>query len=179
MNRAVEMRTAFDCSFAQAHETCELAQQDFLAIRVAADPYAIRLADIAGLYVDRRITRLPSTDPAFIGIAGLRGALVPVYDLAALLGHPSGESCRWLLLIGGTSLGLSFEKFEGHLRGPAAAVSTQVGERRTDGMTQELLHLGDAQRPLIQVSALFHSIEEASRHRRDPQDQESSHVDIR
>jgi purine-binding chemotaxis protein CheW len=179
MNRALEMRTAFDCSFAQARETCEVAQQDFVAIRVGADPYAIRLADIAGLYVDRRITRLPSPNPAFLGIAGLRGALVPVYDLAVFLGHPSGETCRWLLLIGGTSLGLAFEKFEGHLRGPPAAVSTPVGERRTGGVAQEVLHLGDAPRPLIQVRALFQSIEEASQQRRGPQDQESSYVDLR
>ncbi len=179
MNRALDMRHAFDCSFAQAQQAGEVAHQDFIAIRVGADPYAIRLAEIAGLYSDRRITRVPSPDPAFLGIAGLRGAVVPVYDLAVYLGHPSGDVRRWLLLIGGVSLGLAFENFEGHLRAPPSAVSTQVGAPRARGFVQDVLHSGDVPRPLIQVNALFQAIEEAWRHHRVPKDQESSHVDVR
>jgi chemotaxis signal transduction protein len=168
MNRAVEMRTAFDCSFAQAQQIGEDARQDFIAIRVGADPYAIRLAEITGLYADRRITRVPSPDPTFLGIAGLRGAVVPVYDLAAFLGHPTGDVWRWLLLVGGFSLGLAFENFEGHLRAAPSAVSARVGSPRAGGFVQEVLHIDGAPRPLIHVSALFQSIELASQHRRGP-----------
>jgi chemotaxis signal transduction protein len=162
MSRALEMRTEFDRSFAEAPRTEQLTMQDFLGIRVGADPYAIRLADITGLFADRRITRLPSADPAFLGIAGLRGAVVPVYELGAFLGHPPGEVWRWLLLIGGTSLALAFEAFEGHLRVPRAALAAQIGQVRSDVFVQEVLQAGSAVRPVVQVTAIFKAIEQGT-----------------
>jgi chemotaxis signal transduction protein len=165
MSRVLEMRAAFDRSFAEAPRTEQLQVQDYLAIRVGTDPYAIRLADIAGLFADRPITRLASSDPAFLGIAGLRGAVVPVYDLGAFLGYAPGEARRWLLLIGGTTLALAFEGFEGHLRLPQTALAAQVGQARSRVFVQQALHALGSVRPIVHLSAIFQAIEQGTQRR--------------
>jgi purine-binding chemotaxis protein CheW len=159
------MRAAFDRSFAEPPLTEHVSLQDFLAIRIGTDSYAIRLADITGLFADRPITRLPSADPAFLGIAGLRGAVVPVYDLGAFLGYPPGEARRWLLLVGGAALALAFEAFEGHLRLPQAALAAEVGQARSREFTQEVLHAVGSVRPIVQVAAIFQAIEQGTQRR--------------
>jgi chemotaxis signal transduction protein len=165
MNRALEMRTAFDRSFADPPQSEQVPLQDFLAIRVGTDPYAIRLADISGLFADRPITSLSSADPAFLGIAGLRGAVVPVYDLGAFLGYPPGEARRWLLLIGGAALALAFEAFEGHLRLPQAALAAELGQTRSRVYIQEILHAAGSVRPIVQLAAIFQAIEQGAQAR--------------
>jgi chemotaxis signal transduction protein len=165
MSRALEMRAAFDRSFAEPPRTEQAPLQDFLAIRVGTDPYAIRLTDISGLFVDRPITPLTSDDPAFIGIAGVRGTVVPVYDLGAFLGYPPGGARRWLLLIGGAVLALAFEAFEGHLRLPRAALATQVGQERSAVFVQEVLHAAGSVQPIVQVAAILQAIEQGTQRR--------------
>jgi chemotaxis signal transduction protein len=165
MSRALEMRAAFDRSFAEPPRTEQNPLQDFLGIRIGTDPYAIRLADITGVFADRPITRLPTTDSAFLGIAGLRGAVVPVYDLGAFLGYPPGESRRWLVLVDGTALALAFEAFEGHLRLPQAAVAAEVGQARSRAYTPQALHGVGSVRPIVQVTAIFHAIEQGTQRR--------------
>jgi len=44
------------------------------------------MAEVSGLFADKKVTRLPSPVSELSGIAGLRGAVLPVYDLAMLLG---------------------------------------------------------------------------------------------
>jgi chemotaxis signal transduction protein len=165
MSRALEMRAAFDRSFAEPPRTEEAPLQDFLGVRVGTDPYAIRLADISGLFADRPITPLTSDDPAFLGIAGVRGAVVPVYDLGAFLGYPPGAARRWLLLIGRAALGLAFEAFEGHLRLPRAALTAQVGHEGSAVLVQEVLHAVGLVRPIVQVTAILQTIEQGTRRR--------------
>ncbi|MGA8709243.1 MAG: chemotaxis protein CheW [Steroidobacteraceae bacterium] len=165
MSRAQEMRAAFDRSFAEPPLTEQAPLQDFLAIRVGTDPYAIRLTDIRGLFADRPVTLLPSDDSAFLGIAGVRGIVVPVYDLGALLGHPPGALRRWLLLIGAASLALAFEAFEGHLRLPQAALAAQGRQERSGAFVQEVLHTGNSTRAIVQITAIFDAIEQGARQR--------------
>ena len=85
-DRVTELRDAFDRSFAQAPSTEAAAVENLLAIRVGAHPYALRMAEVSGLFADKKVTRLPSPVSELSGIAGLRGAVLPVYDLAMLLG---------------------------------------------------------------------------------------------
>ena len=85
-DRVTELRDAFDRSFAQAPSTEAAAVENLLAIRVGAHPYALRMAEVSGLFADKKVTRLPSPVPEFSGIAGFRGVVLPVYDLAMLLG---------------------------------------------------------------------------------------------
>ena len=56
---------------------------------MGGDPHALRINDIAGLYADMKITPCPSPVPAVARSSpAFRGEVVPVYDLAALLGYP-------------------------------------------------------------------------------------------
>jgi hypothetical protein len=89
LRTAAALRREFDQSFAQPPAT-ELARvENFLAVRIGGDAYAMRVAEIAGLYADKRIVPLPSPLPSLLGTVGFRGQIAPVYDLAMLFGYPA------------------------------------------------------------------------------------------
>jgi purine-binding chemotaxis protein CheW len=124
---AAELAAQFDRSFALAHpETAP--QLDVIAIELAGERYALRITDIASLAVDRAITRVPTTRAGLLGIAGFRGVLVPVFDLAAILGHPPAPAARWLVIAASAPIAFAFERFGGHLRVPRAAAGGDVLE---------------------------------------------------
>src|SRR5687767_2494317 len=115
--RAEALRQAFDRSFAEEPSAQAEAPEDLLAICVGGAPYAARVAQIAGLLVDKKITALPAPAPALIGLAGFRGGLVAVYDLRALLGYAAGAASRHILLAAGQAgVGLLFDGLDGYLR---------------------------------------------------------------
>lgn len=112
---AAELREAFDRSFGDAHVESPL-QQDLLAIQVAGLPHALRASEIDGLFVDRIVTPLPSRQPGLIGIASFRAVVLPVFDLAILLGHPASGTPRWTVVAGRGSFALAFDTFDAYLR---------------------------------------------------------------
>src|SRR6202030_4383581 len=97
---AAALRCLFDSSFAAAASSTTGPLEDLLAICVEGDPYALRLSEIAGLYVDVKIVPVPGPIAQLLGIVSLRGKLAPVYDLAALLHYPLAVSPRWMILAG-------------------------------------------------------------------------------
>lgn len=118
---ALVLRREFDLSFAQAPGRGTEQRASLLAIRIGGDPYAIRVADINGIHADCHIMALPTPIPELRGVAGFRGQMVPVYDLAALLGYARCASPRWLVLLGQRrreALALAFESFEMHFSVP-------------------------------------------------------------
>src|SRR5882757_7001907 len=114
--RAQELRRDFDRSFADPPRADTAAQEDLLAIRLGAQGFAMRLSEIAGLFADKKVTRVPSANSALLGIAGFRGAIVPVYDLQTLLGHSDGQTPRWLVIAAAAPVALAFTTFESQLR---------------------------------------------------------------
>lgn len=110
------LRSEFDLSFAQARHADVASLQNLLAVRVGGDPYALRLDEIAGLFIGRRIVPMPAAVDALLGMAGFRGQAAPVYDLAALLGYARAATPRWLILVRGPhALALAFDAFDAHL----------------------------------------------------------------
>src|SRR5204863_3892405 len=89
------LRQNFDQSFARAAGGAQPSQLDFLAIVVAGDAYAIRLSEVQSLHADRKLVAAPSVLPELLGVCGFRGVLMPVYDLARLLGYGPGQAARW------------------------------------------------------------------------------------
>jgi purine-binding chemotaxis protein CheW len=135
---AAALRRSFDDGFAAPAISMNESQEGMLAIRVGADPYALLLSDIMGLYSDVRIIAVPSRVPQFKGIVGLRGIMVPVYDLAALMHYPPAPSTRWMVLAGGMRpVGFAFESFEAHLRVPAASVQNGADVGGEGGATRQ------------------------------------------
>ncbi|MGE0449549.1 MAG: chemotaxis protein CheW [Vicinamibacterales bacterium] len=84
--RLDDLRSAFDRSFGEPFEAPSAAPAErVLLLVVAGANYAVRLTECAGVTRAPAVHRLPSTEPAFAGVAVVKGTLVPVYRLATLL----------------------------------------------------------------------------------------------
>lgn len=164
--RAAKLRCAFDRSFAEKPSGEVAAFADLLAVRVAGDPFAIRLRDVAGLFADKSVTAMPSPVAELVGVAGFRGEVVPVYDLRALLGYAPGEASRWLLLVTTPSLpgvpprpvALAFEHFEGHLRVGLDDIVAEASRAGT-GHAGEVVRVSGLTRPIVHVASMLEMIQ--------------------
>jgi purine-binding chemotaxis protein CheW len=158
--KVAELKRIFDQTFAEAPRSDPSPEDDLLAISVGSDPYAIRLSEVAGLLSDRKVTWLPGSVPELIGLMGLRGALVPVYDLRALLGYGRGTVPRWFLIAGATQVALAFDRFDGHLRVSRAAVSTGSFHNAPTQLpcVHEVVRTHEFVRPIIHMPAVLDAI---------------------
>ena len=162
---AAALRRSFDDGFAAPAISNSESQEGMLAIRVGADPYALLLSEIMGLYSDVRIIAVPSSAPQFKGIVGLRGMMAPVYDLAALMHYPPAASTRWMVLAGGARpVGFAFEGFEAHLRVPAASAENGGDAGGVGGATRQYtrgsVRAAGALRAIIRMDAVMKLVEE-------------------
>lgn len=161
-DRAVELRRDFDRIFAEPIRR-QAPQEDLLAIRAGGQPYALRLSQIAGIFVDRKITSVPGSCAGLRGIAGFRGAILPVYDLQALLAASSAQNPRWLVVAAAAPVAFAFETFEGQLRVARSEIlpqSTRSGSHayareyvRTEAIVRPILHLPSVLRALQTINA--------------------------
>jgi purine-binding chemotaxis protein CheW len=120
---AAGMRGDFDQSFALARDTQGVTSKDLIGLELGTIAHAIRLSELAGLYAGRNVAPLPSTVAACIGIAGFRGSIIPVFDLASLLGLPRAPHARWLALAAGAPVAFSFAGVAKHMRVPREAIA--------------------------------------------------------
>ena len=164
IERSTELRRAFDRSFAEAPATRATELDDLLDIRVALDAYAIRLDQVTGVFADKPVTPLPSSFPELLGIAGFRGAIVPVYDLRTLLGYPRGGSQRWLILTAGeTRIALAFDLFEGHTRVARSAIAEEDGGGTQRHHVREVVRTATQVRPVVHLPSILEVIRKRAR----------------
>jgi len=112
---AVEnLRREFDRSFQAPPGATEENHESLVTIRVAGEALAVRTRDITEVARHTRIVPVPTRVPGLLGITAIRGALFPVYDLAALLGFPPAAGLgSWLMLTNReTPVGLAFDELE-------------------------------------------------------------------
>jgi chemotaxis signal transduction protein len=143
--RLRDLRDAFDRSFAEAPRPPETGFEDLLAVRVGGAPYAVRIAEIDGLFTERVVVALPGPVPQLLGVAAFRGTVVPTYSLGRLLGETAGDE-GWLVLASGRpALALAFDGIDGHLRVPAGSIArdsvTSTAVVRAGGATRTVLDL--------------------------------------
>ena len=151
--RLRDLRADFDRSFTEPARRYDTEHVELLAVRAGGRPYALRLSQTSGLFPDRQVTALPGPVAALLGIAGFGGAIVPVYDLAALLGHPAPERPRWLVLAtGAPPLALAFHALDGHVRVPADVIVTEAAGR-PGGPLRGMVPLAGGTRPLVDLPA--------------------------
>jgi chemotaxis signal transduction protein len=158
--RAAELRLAFDRSFSNAPHSGSTAAEKLLALRVGSNPYLVRLAEVSGLFTDKKITWLPSHVAELLGLAGLRGTVLPVYDLGMLLGCPSTATQRWLLVTAATPVGLAFDAFDGYLSVRLEAIIPEVRAEGRERHVREVVHTADRVRPLVSLTSVLESISE-------------------
>lgn len=154
MSRALELREAFDAGFAGAVRQSDPTLRDFLCIRVAGEPSAIALADVASLHADLRIVALPTRAPELLGVAAIRAAIVPIYDLGVAFGSASTGAIRWTVVIRSGAAGFAFDGFDGYIRVPAQAIAAAHRAH-----TRGLFLLGEQPRAVVDLGSVLTSIE--------------------
>jgi chemotaxis signal transduction protein len=153
-DRVERLRGDFDQSFAQPARRHDVEHVELLAIRAGGRPYALRLSQTSGLHPDRPVTPLPGPLPSLLGLAGFAGTVVPVYDLASLLGHPVAGRPRWLVLAGGSPpLALAFHDLDGHIRVSADAIVGEVAGDGRRGSIRGMVTLPGGTRPIVDLPA--------------------------
>lgn len=153
--RADELREVFDRSFAAAPDSETAAAESLLTVSVGVQPYAIRLAEVSGLFVDRNVTSLPSPVSELLGVAGLRGRVLPVYDLGMLLGSPRAAAPRWMLVAAGALVGLAFDGFDGYVSVRPEAIVPAVQPRGCERHVREVVRAADCVRPLVSLASVL------------------------
>lgn len=109
---AAELREAFDRGFAEPARADQGAQEALIAIRIAGRPFAFPARELSSIVKDTPITPFPSSSPGFLGMAGVRATIVPVYSLQVLLAL-DGAGVRgsgWLGISGVPAVGLVFDE---------------------------------------------------------------------
>jgi hypothetical protein len=152
--RALQLARDFDGAFAEAPTPVQPLGGTLLSLWVGGEPYALRASEISSLTRGRSLARLPRAEAAFVGLCGLRGTLLPVWDLALLLGHPAGP-CPWLVqALDALPWGLAFERFDGTLNLPLDSLIPYEGQGPAAAFArQAALHQG-CLRPVLELALL-------------------------
>jgi chemotaxis signal transduction protein len=160
IERATELRRAFDRSFADAPRSDLASLEEMLEIKVSAASYALRISEVSGLFADRKITPLPTAVPELLGITGFRSSILPVYDLAAMLGYPISTATkpRWLAIAAALPVGLAFETFERHQRINRDAIMPQVRSDSQVRHVREVFKSRETVRPIVSVASILEAI---------------------
>jgi purine-binding chemotaxis protein CheW len=156
---AEALRAAFDAAFASPARTADRDGVPLLALRVAGEPVAVRVLEICGLMPARPIVRVPTRRAELLGLSGIRGAAVPIYSLARLLGRGEDGEPRWIVLAaagGDERIGLAVAAFERHL--VASPRDLRSAAEGSGAHAPELLHAEGGARPVLSVPSLVRAI---------------------
>lgn len=158
-----DLRRAFDETFARPVADVVTDAQELIAVPIGSDRYLLQVRELAGLFAERRVVALPTRTPMFLGVAGIRGAVVPVWQLAGLLGHPGDEHApRWLALASTPRVGLAFGRFGGHVRLPPAAIPT-APDRDAGAHVRAVVRLDGVVHRIVDIPSILAAIEQEQR----------------
>lgn len=157
---AAELRATFDAAFARPAEAPGRDVVALLALRAGGEPVAIRVLETAGIMAARPIVPVPSPRPELLGVSGIRGAVVPVYSLARLLGRRDEGAPRWVILAaaGAERVALAAPAFERHVLVPAADIRPAPGSGAAARHAPEVLRVAGAATPVLSVPSLIRAI---------------------
>lgn len=112
-----QLRGEFDAIFAAPPPALKDERVSLITLRVGSQALAVRTLHTTGIARRTRILPIPTRVPGLLGILALRGALIPAYDLGALLGFPAtANPGSWLLLANPEApIALIFSEFERQL----------------------------------------------------------------
>lgn len=155
--RAREWRESFDRSFAEPPPQPGPAPLDILGLGLGGRPHAVALSELASLQPLTGVEPYPGGPAGLLGLVAQRGAVLPLYDLRALLDLGPSENPAWLLLPRAAPVALAFERFDGHWR-LARQACLAAGTAASHTLCPQLLQCpgptGLVQRPLIALRTL-------------------------
>lgn len=164
------LRREFDAGFAAPPHEVATDLVALLIIRVGEKPYALRVSELGGTAAGQRITPVPSSNRALLGLCGIRGNVVPVFDLAILLGEPrASDAVRYLALSAGHDpVAFAFAELEGYVRVGGA----ELGHIAASGeqLISDVLQTATGLRPIIEIPAAVASVRRLlpERHKPEP-----------
>lgn len=84
----------------------------YVRLRVAAESYAIPVGNVREITPLGELTPVPGTRPEVLGVRNLRGQILPVADLALVLGLPAATSPAMLVVaeVGDLQAGLAVDE---------------------------------------------------------------------
>jgi purine-binding chemotaxis protein CheW len=151
------LREAFDRAFAVPPLAHAETTTRLLGVRVAGDPYAIRVSELAGV-TQRRFVPVPSREPAMAGLTTVRGGLWPVYRLRTLLGYPPGPDTGWLALVrADTPLALAFDEVDSYVEARTEEICA-LPEARAGAHLAAMVNGAAGARALIDVRSLIEEL---------------------
>jgi purine-binding chemotaxis protein CheW len=152
------LRETFDRTFAEAPSVGGPLVHDLLHLKIESARYALRVTELSALMADTRITPMATPVSDLLGIAAIRGSMLPVYDFGALLGHAREPAPRWIAVAAGqTPVGLAFARLEGHLRVRADAIVSGIRSNAPHGHQVVRLEDGNSL-SLVSVASVFGAI---------------------
>jgi chemotaxis signal transduction protein len=155
---AERLRRDFDDAFTRAHAPDAPPHTDILVIGIAEHRYALRLADVAELLADRAPVSVPTSRPDLLGLVAVRGAVLPVYDLASQLGLRARDAPRWLVRSRTRApFAAAFERFERHARVPSSALSP-VASTGVSEFVRASVRLEHHHVPVLELPAIVESV---------------------
>jgi purine-binding chemotaxis protein CheW len=101
-----------------------------LVLPLGEEHYAVPLESVQQIIPKPRVTRMPISDPAILGLLNVRGDIVPLFDAAVLLGTGARGATAFAILVltsqGPAALGVEVMPSSGEIdtepgpRSPAA-----------------------------------------------------------
>jgi purine-binding chemotaxis protein CheW len=108
----------------------------YLTFRVGGQLYALPAEEVGEVIRLPAIARLPHGPSSLMGLANLRGSVLPIASVAALLGRPGSKVSRVIILGGPAPVGLAVDGVEalvlvevGSLQLAQAELAREAGER--------------------------------------------------
>jgi purine-binding chemotaxis protein CheW len=129
-----------------------------IAFRIGGVALAVRVQHLTGVIKRGIILPVPSIVPELLGVAVVRGVLVPVFKLAALLGIPPSGEAQWLMMMNReTPIAFAFEGLEGRIEVGREHISVDETSSQRNHMHQ-LAEVGSVVRAVIDVPGLIKTI---------------------
>jgi chemotaxis signal transduction protein len=131
----------------------------YVRIRVAEEAYALPVTHVREISDLGELTPVPGARPEVLGVCNLRGQILPVVDLAKLLGVARTTSPSRLLVAeaGGLAAGLAIDEVSG-----VDELAEPRNEGDSDLLAGTILDAGDLV-GVINVPSLFAELERAQR----------------
>lgn len=156
---AAQLAKEFDESFSRPIATDREEREDLLAIRACDTHLAVRSREIAGIMRCPPLALMPGRNAALRGLAGVRGTLVAVFGLGALVGggHDPPASGWIVLCAADTRIALLFDELVGYESVASSAIHAGAATE-PGGPTRQVVELGGVNRAVISIAELLETI---------------------